>query len=103
MSEARFEKIEKRIKKLETDREYMINHINELHIMIEKIKQTQTTQSIPDQQPIPMQGTKVEYLTVANEQMFNQIQRLRQYIEECLDGKKQLDEKGYLRALSGEE
>jgi hypothetical protein len=100
LSEPRFEKLEKLIKEMEVERKYIINELNELHLAIEKLQQTTNNDRVHNSSQ--MQNSKVDYLTAANEQMFNQNQRLRQYIEDCLDGKKQLDEKGYLHALSGE-
>ncbi len=91
--------IEKRLNKLEKDREYMIQHIRELQIAVENVQQA----SLGAQQEYNHPGTaKLEYLTAANEQMFQQNQRLRHYIEECISGEKTLDQKSYLRALSGE-
>ncbi|MCD8509553.1 MAG: hypothetical protein LRY73_06480, partial [Bacillus sp. (in: Bacteria)] len=59
------------------------------------------TSKIAEHTEVP--NSKIEYLTAANEQMFKQNQRLRQYIEDCLEGKVHLSDKGYLKALSGEQ
>ncbi|RXJ02780.1 hypothetical protein DS745_05580 [Anaerobacillus alkaliphilus] len=98
--EERIEKVETRLNKLEKDREYMVQHIQELQIAIEKLRQSPVSNPPDFNQPV---HAKIEYLTAANEQMFQQNQRLRQYIEDCINGEKTLEQKGYLRALSGED
>jgi FtsZ-binding cell division protein ZapB len=98
MIDERLETIENRLKKLEKDREHMIDHIQELQLVIEKLQPV----SSPTQEYQQPANSKIEYLTAANEQMFQQNQRLREYIERCISGETTLDQKGYLRALSGE-
>lgn len=99
MTEERIINIETRLSKLEKDRKHMVEHIHELQITIEKLNQTPSINQNYQQPTNP----KVEYLTIANEQMFKQNQRLREYIEDCIRGDKKLDQKGYLMALSGGE
>lgn len=98
MIEQRLLTIETRLQQLEKDRKHMIAHIHELQLLIEKLQPT----SVSNQDLTQSTNTKVEYLTAANEQMFQQNQRLREYILDCINGRKTLDQTGYLRALSGE-
>ncbi|MCT8140023.1 hypothetical protein H1D32_21440 [Anaerobacillus sp. CMMVII] len=98
MSEDRLETIENRLKRLEKERQHFIDHLIELSLTVEKMQERiDSTQNL--NQP---SHVKVEYLTAANEQMFQQNQRLREYIEACINGEKTLDQKSYLKALSGE-
>jgi hypothetical protein len=97
MIEQRLETIETRLQQLEKDRKHMIAHIHELQLLIEKFQPASISQDLTHPA-----NTKIEYLTAANEQMFKQNQRLREYIIDCIDGRKTLDQKEYLKALSGE-
>lgn len=99
MTESRINNLENRLDKLEKDRNYMVNHLQDLQLQLEKLQKP--TPAITSD--LPSTHAKIDYLAAANEQMFKQNQRLRQYIEECISGEKSLDQKSYLRALSGEE
>jgi len=108
------EKLEMRLAKLEKiyvrDKENLQFQIESINIVIHQLKED--IQVAPNNQIAAeaekMLGSsslqqKVEYLTAANEHMFQQNHRLRQLIEEALEKKQPIARKDYYLALRGDE
>ncbi|MFV8828920.1 hypothetical protein [Alkalihalobacterium sp. APHAB7] len=107
MSDPRLLKLEKRLEQLEKlyikDKEFLIEQLDKTHVAIQQLKQTQTLPTDTCEiDPSSSFQKKIEYLTAANEQMFQQNKRLREYIELVLEKNEPLNYEGYYKALRGE-
>lgn len=107
MSDPRLQKVEKRLEQLEKlyikDKEFLIEQLDKTHVAIQQLKQTQTLPTATGEIDTSSSfQKKIEYLTAANEQMFQQNKRLREYIELVLEKNEPLNYEGYYQALRGE-
>ncbi|WP_078553003.1 hypothetical protein [Bacillus alkalicellulosilyticus] len=101
------DRLEKRIEKLEKlffeDKEFVNREFRKIHSILNECKQEQFT-------PVQTEGLeslnslqlKIDYLTAANEQMVQQNQRLREFIEKNIERNLPLIQEEYFKALRGD-
>ncbi|WP_216828678.1 hypothetical protein [Alkalihalobacterium elongatum] len=107
MPESRIMNLEKRIEQFEKlyikDKEFLIEQLDKTQVAIQQLKQAQTIPTAGSE--IEASGSfqkKIEYLTAANEQMFQQNKRLREFIEDALEKNEPLVYEDYYKALRGD-
>ncbi|MBU8906377.1 hypothetical protein [Desertibacillus haloalkaliphilus] len=105
MMERKVEQIEGYLNRLE---KMIVDTKKDLESQIVNLtKEQQDSQKDPHPQKMELDSMrslqlKVDYLTAANEQMFQQNQRLREFIQESLESGEVPTKEGYVRALRGD-
>ncbi|MEB1806087.1 MAG: hypothetical protein LPK26_02090 [Bacillaceae bacterium] len=107
MSDLCLANLEKRVEQLEKlyikDKEFLIEQLDKTNLAIQQLQHTQTLPTGTGEfDTSSSYQKKIEYLTAANEQMFQQNRRLREYIELVLEKNEPLNYEGYYKALRGE-
>lgn len=87
-----------RIEKLEHNENRMQEQIDQLHKMMEHLSSSNYEKEVSP----PVYDQKLLYLTEINEEMFQQLIRLRNFIEECIEDNIVPSHQKYYLALKGE-